>query len=145
MVALSYILGITKSGMQAVYYNFAGILTIYHTRVQVAPVGVSFDEVVGVAVLDLNGPIASSHIFDCYTTNGTSDDLVWEKEEGMLRFPAMKTSITIDDVVMNVFRMDMGPTANTNPVGEADLGEYTCTNTLTGERKTVNISGGMML
>lgn len=118
---------------------YAATLTIYQGRVTID--GATSLPVEGVAVLNLGGTAMLSHLFDC-ATNGSTSDLMWEKDEGDQRFPTSLTSITFQENRINVRRMNMGPMTNMMPVDYDDVGVYTCVNSRTGERMSVNITGG---
>lgn len=91
--------------------------------------------VVGVAALDL-GTADQFHYFDCETTAGTFRDLLWERESVTIRFPAFDFNGRL--------RLNMAPD-NEEPVGYSDLDIYTCRNTVTSERISINITGGLHL
>ncbi len=104
-------------------------LTILHGRVSAD--GVVPVEVEGVTVLNLGSSII--HYFDCISTNGVTN-LVWERDGGAVRFPLEVRN-------NNELRLNMAPD-NADPVDYPDLDVYTCRDTATGDRKSINITGG---
>ncbi len=91
------------------------------------------EDIEGVAALDLGGTTQINQYFDCISTNGVTN-LVWERDGGAVRFPSQ--------VRDNELRLNMAPD-NADPVDYPDLDVYTCRDTVTGDRKSINVTGGM--
>lgn len=116
------------------------ILTVYHGRISQQTA--TFTEVEGVAVLNFKGsPV--DHSFDCSTTVGSPSDLVWQREGGVLRFPTIIRNLALGNIVINSYSMNLSP-GNRQRVTSNDLGIYTCVNTVTNERASINITGGIL-
>ncbi len=115
---------------------FIATLTIIHGRLEIINgiPSLRTREVIAIAALDLNRSSLNQY-FDCESTNGLQN-LVWEKQVGPLRFPS---SIEFD-----VLRLDLSP-QNSSAVGYADLDVYSCRDTETGDRKSINFTEGIYL
>ncbi len=114
----------------AVYFNFVASLTIYHGKVRPSSnLNLEVNEVVGVTVLNLvDGEI--NHFLLCRGSVVTN--LVWEREG---RKPPFITSINVEDLVMDL--------EEANTIKQEDLDVYTCRDTVTRDRKSINITGGI--
>lgn len=88
---------------------------------------------VGVAVLYLDSPNTLEHRFDCQSDEGSVSDLLWQRLDGINRFPTYP--------VGSQLRLDMAP-ENESQANSSDLGVYVCRNTLTRESMSLNITGG---
>ena len=77
-----------------------------------------------------------NHFFDCATTEGTTSDLTWEKNEGIQRFPITTENYNYEGEPISTLRMDF------YNAGFSDVGDYTCMNTVSGEILSINITGG---
>ena len=84
------------------------------------------------------------YFFDCATKESTPNDLVWEKNEGTLRFPVTTENYTNEGVPFSTRRMDLAPN-NGTAAGFSDVGVYTCRDTVTGETLSINITGGIII
>ncbi len=83
------------------------------------------------AAIDINDSTVS-HFIDCRTTEDP-DDLVWEKGGSPVRF-ASALSPSEDSLRLNLER----PTT-------ADLGDYDCRDTVTGDSLSVKLAGGLII
>ena len=75
------------------------------------------------------------HYFDCVTSVGSVNDLTWEKNIGILRFPITTETVMIDGMTVMVRRMNLAPLGG-KPAGYNDEGVYTCPD----ERQSVSIN-----
>ena len=123
--------------MHTLFFSPTGTLTIYHGRV--SQNDVSFSVVRGVTVLNLGSGV--SHFFDCTTTEGTPNNLTWTKNEGSLRFSTTTENYSNMGMQFSSLRMDFAP-EDAPFAGYNDVGGYTCTNTVSGEFLSINITGG---
>ena len=124
--------------MPAYLISLTGVLTIYHGRV--SQNGTIISEVRGVTVLNIIGS-NFRHFIDCATTEGTTSALVWVKNEGTQRFPVTTENYNYEGVPLSTRRMNFAPN-NAPAAGRNDVGVYTCNDTVTGDRLSINISGG---
>lgn len=94
------------------------------------------------AVLNLGrGNVTVGHFFDCHMEGGTPKNLVWSRANSFQRFPTMTTNLVVDGLVLPTLRLNMS--SRNGAVRHTDVGIYACTNTLTGESVSVNITAGM--
>lgn len=92
------------------------------------------------AVLNLEGPTID-HSFDCSTTTGSPNDLMWQRGGGLQRFPTEVRILTLDDATVMTYSMNLAPT--TGRASNSDLDVYTCVNNITNERAFITITGGI--
>lgn len=84
------------------------------------------NEVQGVAVLNLRHQL--NHFFNCKTSEGEPDDLLWEKEEQVVRF-----NTELREETMRMYLDDFT---------SDDEGVYTCVNSITSQRLSIKILAG---
>ena len=84
----------------------------------------------------------ANNSFDCTTTEGTPNDLTWTKNDGSLRFPTTTENYTFMGMQFSSLRMDFAP-EDAPFAGYNDVGGYTCTNTVSGEFLSINITAGI--
>ena len=86
----------------------------------------------------------ANNSFDCTTTEGTPNDLTWTKNDGSLRFPTTTENYTFMGMQFSSLRMDFAP-EDAPFAGYNDVGGYTCTNTVSGEFLSINITAGIYI
>ena len=119
-------------------FSPTGTLTILHGRVSENDATLKI--VRGVAALNIGSPFAS--FFDCTTSEGTSSVLRWSRElYGSLRFPVTTERYYFMGRLYSTIRMNFAP-PNAPVAGYGDVGDYTCTNTATGESISIDITQG---
>lgn len=118
---------------------YSAQLTIYHGR-GVLIENIRFEEIVqGVAVLNLEDPMVL-HLFDCSRdADGSASDLIWERENGLQRFPTSNQEIMLQERSIDTLRLSLFSA----DVTRGDLGVYTCIDTVSNHTISINITGGI--
>ena len=121
-------------------FSFVAVnLKIYHGRVYND--GVRFDRTVGVAALDIGGPL--THTFDCLRVGSTSvGNLEWRVNDMIPRFPSSNEEIFLGGDDIGVRRLNLAPVQGP-PAGSNDVGTYTCVDTANRDSLSILVVAGM--
>ena len=91
-------------------------------------------------MLNLGG-IEAIHFIDCVTSESSNNNLRWTKNEGSRRFPTEAVTYSYQGMITRALRLQFTP-RNGPPAGYGDVGGYTCSDIVTGERTSIHIAGG---
>ena len=114
---------------------------IYHGRLSRG--SVSFERAVGVAALDIGGPL--HHFLDCSIEGSSSiDSLEWRKDGAETRFPSSNQEINKPGSTnaIPVRRLNLSPFGQT-PIRASELGTYSCHDTKSGVIQSLLLAEGV--